>query len=1151
MHFSIKLEPKARYKFNNRYSTRKRQLKKSLLPPKNSFTKYLRIKLPLVILIIISPHLIFAAKNKTPFSDERFPQSTAHSVIQLDGKWAFQTDPHNIGEKERWFEDAVPFNEEITVPGAWDAQGIGDETDKVKNNYVGKAWYRKEVIIPDNWTGKQIILYIGGVHRYADVWINGKYMLRHVGYLSDFEIDLTKQAVPGRKITVAIRVDSRQDWKIDALTGAFDIIDYMDINWGGIYQHVRLEARNSLWIKDVFIKPDVSRSAIDLDISFNTHTSGNTKLTAGIIDPQGKIVKNISKTVIISPEETTLTWTIPIENPQLWSPNHPLLYRIELSLYNNGKKTDNFITRFGMRQIEIRGADIYLNGKKIYLHGYGDDTNYPKTLSPPASYEEYRHRMKLIKSFGFNYVRHHSSVPLPEYFDTADELGILVQPELPIAYERFLIKGMENKASKQLYIDSWKAIIRRYRNHPSVFGWCMSNEMYGGFELADELYKIAKELDPTRPVYDTDGVPPGLERATLDVLPVQFDVHVLPVKSRTVNKVPRRSPMHPLLKPVTKRSDKYSMNPAPSKPVISHEMGNYVTYPNINDISYFKDNVKPFWLKQARNELAKRNMLSEAKQMAQCSAKLQALSHKINIEAQRMSPYTDGHALWLFQDYWTTNVGLVNTYYKIKGAGPEYYKKFIADVVLLADFPAHTFTSGETVKIPIFISDYGEQDISNSRLSWSLRFKNSATDNGSLKLLRPKEKGLTAAGIVPLKMPDVQQGKKFNFRLTLESKGVITENDWNIWVFPKQDNLDLPDTTHIAQQGLDYLSEIFPQLLNIKQDTKLSSKIDLLITPTISKSVLDYLIHGGRVILTSAWPLFETEISTFEPAWWKGEPVRDASAGTVIYDTPALQEFPHEDWCDLQFLELTDNRYVMLLDSIAKFKQPVIRAIDTYTTSRQKAYLTEWRVGAGALLVSSLNFEQETMQLPEARWLLRSLIRYAAGSKFKPKSELPFKFIAKRMSHNKKRPTINTARFKYYFYEGFWSVLPEFSDITPADSGFIEKIALDNIRFTAKDNYALLIQGYLKIEQEGRYHFYVGSNDGSMLVIDQLKVVDNNGSHGLLEKSGSINLKPGLHFLEVRYFQRGGGQALKVTYEGPAVKRQEIKPSVMIKNKGR
>ena len=90
-----------------------------------------------------------------------------------------------------------------------------------------------------------------------------------------------------------------------------------------------------------------------------------------------------------------------------------------------------------------------------------------------------------------------------------------------------------------------------------------------------------------------------------------------------------------------------------------------------------------------------------------------------------------------------------------------------------------------------------------------------------------------------------------------------------------------------------------------------------------------------------------------------------------------------------------------------------------------------------------------------------------------------------------------------------------------------------------------MIQGYFEIEQAGSYKFYSSSNDGSLISVNNIKVVDNNGSHGLLEKSGSIFLKPGVHFLEVRYFQRGGGKGLHVSYEGPDLKRQEIQPAAV------
>ena len=660
------------------------------------------------------------ADNKNNLSDSRWPRSIIRPQIDLDGEWEFRIDPKDVGQQERWFDASVPFEDKIVVPGAWDAQGIGEETDKITNSYIGKAWYRRVVNIPSDWSDKQAFLRIGGVHRYADVWINGKHVLRHVGYIVDFDIDLTNYISPGDDVTIAIRVDSDQDLEIDALTGAFDMIDYMYISWGGIHQHVWLEARSSGWIEDAFVKPDIAESKIDVEVRLRSETAGEQELMIEIIGPEGDIVANTSHLVNLLEGNSNANLSIALDDPLLWSPNHPWLYRLRLSLLDGDMRSDDWEIRFGMREIEIRGADIYLNGKKIYLHGYGDDSIYPKTICPPADHKEYRERMKLIKEFGFNYVRHHSSVPLPEYFDVADELGILVQPELPIAYDRFLMMGLEHKASRELYVESWRGMIRRYRNHPSVFGWCMSNELYGGFEFATELYDIAKKNDPTRPVYDTDGVPPGLERPTLDVLPVQFDVHVLPVQSPTVNQIPKRDPMHPLLKPITRRTNKYIFESPPTKPVISHEMGNYVTYPNVHDAKKFKDNVKPFWLDQVYIELETRGMLDEAERLAECSENLQALSHKINIERQRMSPYTDGHALWLFQDYWTTNVGLVNTYFEIKGKGPEYYSKFISDVVLLADMPKYTFTAGERIEIPLLISDFGEENIVDGKLSWSL-----------------------------------------------------------------------------------------------------------------------------------------------------------------------------------------------------------------------------------------------------------------------------------------------------------------------------------------------------------------------------------------------------------------------------------------------
>ncbi len=1077
-------------------------------------------------------------------SASRWPRSEMRPKIDLDGEWGFRTDPDNVGQRERWFDPSVLFEETILVPGAWDAQGVGEETDKVNANYVGKAWYRRTIAIPRSWLGKHIFLYIGGVHRYADIWVNGEHVRRHVGYVVDFEIDLTKHISPGEDVTIAIRVDSAQDWDIDALTGTLDIIDYMFVNWGGIYQHVWLEVRDNEWIEDAFVKPNVADSVADVEVTIHAKTACERRLVAEVIGPEGNIAASVSRQVNLLAGNSRIDLALVLSDPLLWSPNHPWLYRLRLSLHDDARQTDEWENRFGMREIEIRGADIYLNGKKIYLHGYGDDTVYPKTICPPAEHEEYRKRLALVKEFNFNYVRHHSAVPLPEYFDVADELGILVQPELPVAYEIYLTRGLEHETSRELYLETWRGMIRRYRNHPSLFGWCMGNEIYEGNELAGELYDIAKLLDPTRPVYDTDGVGPGTDRPTLDVLMVQFDVHALPVVSRTVKHIEDRQPMHPLLKPVTLRTEKHRLEPPPAKPVISHEMGNFVTYPNVHDAEQFTHTVKPFWLLQARAALEERGILDQAEWLAENSGNLQALCHKINIENQRMSPHTDGHALWLFQDYWTTSNGLVNTYYQVKSLGPEWYTKFIADVVLLADMPGYTFIAGDQVDIPLLISDYGEEDIVDGELSWSLRRGAEVLAWGDLPRVTIVEKGVSSLSSVSLSLPRMQRAEKLNITVTLNSTAGKVENDWNIWVFPQQDGLSLPASMSIAQIGLDYISAEYPEIVPIGQNGGIPEDTDLLLARSMSKPILDYLERGGKVLLTTAWPLFETELSTFEPAWWKGEPIRDASAGTIIYDSPVFAEFPHEGWCDLQFLELIDGQYVMLLDDIPGARQPIVRAIDTYTSSRHKSYLAEWRVGGGSLLVSTFNLKRDVIKLPEVRWLLRSLVRYGLSKEFSPEAVLSVEYVAKHMGNISNRPVISSPLFKYYYYEGDWSAIPAYLSLTPLDSGYVSQIRLKEIKFTDRESYALLFYGYIKIEREGKYTFYTASNDGSLLLVNNIKVVDNSGNHALQEKSGNIYLKPGVHFLEIRYFQMGGGQELRVSYEGPGLKKQEIQPSI-------
>jgi hypothetical protein len=144
-------------------------------------------------------------------------------------------------------------------------------------------------------------------------------------------------------------------------------------------------------------------------------------------------------------------------------------------------------------------------------------------------------------------------------------------------------------------------------------------------------------------------------------------------------------------------------------------------------------------------------------------------------------------------------------------------------------------------------------------------------------------------------------------------------------------------------------------------------------------------------------------------------------------------------------------------------------------------------------------------------------------------------YIAKK----KKYDTSNLkGGLKYRYYEGTWSKLPEFEFLKVEQSGITDRLTLDKKIRSSK--FAFLFTGFIKVEKEGDYNFYVVSNDGTKLFIDDVLVIDNDGSHGAVERSGKIKLTKGYHPFRLEYFDGGGSHALNVTVEGPGIKRQQI-----------
>ncbi len=870
----------------------------------------------------------------------------ARPTVPLDGAWAFRFDPDDGGEKGGWFRPGVEFPNTVRVPGCWEAQGIGKPAEKVRHHALGVGWYRRTFTVPADWKDRRVWLRIGGAHRSAKVWIDGKPVGEHWGYPVAFQFDVTKLIAPARSHMLVIAVDSRRHHDRDSLTGAFDLIDYMDVDWGGIFESVTLYATGSVWLDDVFVLPDPASRRAGVKVALGgTAQAPRDGLTIRFDvrrwTPDGSETSVLDSGKRPVNGDNEQTWDLALRDAPLWTPETPNLLVLALALCRGEDVLDRRSIRFGQRRLEIRGSDFYLNGERFFFRGYGDDYTFPHLISP-ADVGFWREYLRRRRAFGLNGVRHHSTMLPDSYLTAADEVGILVQPELPIAYMPFFKRA--TKQGHDLYRYVWRRYIVQMRNHPSVFGWCMGNELWHGFTLGPELYKVAKQLDPTRPTIDTDGAPWNDTRPTLDYIPYMFDVGNIPWG---------------------KRRGKFRLPEPAKRPIISHETSNISVLPDPADVPKYDGVIKPFWIEQMAEQVRRRGLGRHLDAMLSASRRLQANLIKLNIETARLSPEVDGHHQWLFRDYWTQSTGIVNQFDEVRALTPELGRRFFGQAVVLWDFDRVNFHPGDAIPLRVYVSDFRPRSATPPLTTVTV------TVDGRAAALEPP-KGVGGRGLIGpwrgrVEAPSVAAPRK----LLVEAVVGPVRNEWPVWVFPR------PAAKPKAAGG----------------------QVDVVRTRWLSTAAVERLATGGTVWAMDDTAVFSSIRGRFKPAWWKGSDTSDASYGNLILPHPALRGFPHDGYGDLQMAGLLDERPVVLMDAVPGKIEPIVWCLDVPWQMRPKAYLFEAKVGAGRLLVSTLNLSAAQRGAdPAAAWLFYRLRAYVRSDEFRPSGEIPIDWLRKRVA---------------------------------------------------------------------------------------------------------------------------------------------------------
>jgi len=410
----------------------------------------------------------------------------------LDGVWkfnpVFEVGSEHLKSAKDWAN--------INVPGEWSMQGFNVDSAQA-------AAFFQTFSLPDKWDGQRIKLRFNAVYSESDIFVNGKKAGSHEGGFTAFELDITELVNFKKPNTLVLSVIN--ETLTDSLASGSK---YACHPLGGISRSV-----------SIFPLPELNISSLAIQTSFDKSFK-NANLTAlldlaneNALDAQGLSLlfelrqwgTNSKETLSFSPvmlenvsghESIKQKITFPITNPLKWDCENPNLYVLTCQLKKDGKTIETVKQRFGFRQSEVIGNQLFINGQPVQLRGVNRHEVYPLT-GRVVPKELYRKDIEIFREGNVNHIRTCHYPPDQALMEAADELGMFIECEGPFCWSHQT--EADDESVKQAITRQNLEMIVLYRNHPSIIFWSMSNESIWTKEYAF-AGQAMKMLDPTRPL---------------------------------------------------------------------------------------------------------------------------------------------------------------------------------------------------------------------------------------------------------------------------------------------------------------------------------------------------------------------------------------------------------------------------------------------------------------------------------------------------------------------------------------------------------------------------------------------------------------------------------------------------------------------------
>lgn len=873
--------------------------------------------------------------------------------IDLSGPWELCLDSTNVAQI-----DQLNFNQTVSLPGTLDEAGIGKPLDLQpelkrevmlhlyrKHEYVGKAWYKRTITVPELRLGEKSLLKMERVMWKSEVYVDGKLAGEANSLCVPHEYDLSEFLTPGEH-ELLICIDNSRQFDLNKVDMAHAYTDETQIKWNGVLGDFAVHFYQGTPLTDIRIFPQLADQTVSVKIAGSVDPGMQLQLK--VKDENGKAVANKS----FEPNATGL-YVLPMEAPvKSWDEFSPTLYTLETSLLADGKQVQIQTDTFGFRELESKGKSLELNGDPLFLRGTLECSIFPLTGHPPVNEAEWMKLYKTAKSYGLNHIRFHSWCPPEAAFSAADKLGVYLQVEAP----NWNTKFGEDAPSADFICTEAERIIHAYGNHPSFCFMSMGNELEGDFQRLTDLVLELKKQDK-RHLYTTTTFTfqkgHGLVPESVDDFFITQYTDKGWVRGQGVFDAE-----YPNF-----RTDYTQAVTGLPVPLITHEIGQYSVYPNLKEIDKYTGVLEPVNFKAVRKDLEEKGLIELADDYLMASGNLAKLLYKEEIERALKTVGIAGFQLLDLHDFpgqGTALVGLLDAFWDSKGiVDSTEFSTFCSELVPLIWMEKAVYRNAESITLEYGVANHF-QTLKNQLLVLELLNEKGELVQKSEMLADEIGKGKTSKlGTGEFKLAGINEAEQYTIRLSLPGTKYI--NSWPVWIYP------------------DTVTEIDNEQLVVTRSFAEAQKA---------------LNAGKNVLLNPDLKDLKGLEGKFVPVFWSPVhfPDQPGTMGLLVdAENPAFNDFLTNAYTNWQWWDLCKSSKTLEFADLPV--KPLVRVVDNFFKNRNLTNLFEAQVGKGKLLFSSMDLSENLNERPAAKQLRYSLEKYMASDAFAPKDMLTFEQV--------------------------------------------------------------------------------------------------------------------------------------------------------------